>query len=157
MSDWEEYTDDNGIEFFKHKDDPWEIDEEQAIAWLLKNEYVFVNCRSYCHFEWKDKPDGRTTVIYVNTNDFFAWGCADAEDLPEEEILPLYEMIRDKGGFWGVVRWACLLNNEKPQGPVARDMEKAGYWDEEMEKLPENKYDAACRKHFNKGKSDVVC
>ena len=138
MSDDKEYSDINGVGFYTYEGEEC-IDEEAAVAWLLKVGYCFLNCRQYCHFEWKDKPDGRTLVVYVNTSDIFAWGCADGEDLETEDILPLYKLCRDNG-FWGVVKWACRLHNEKPQLAVAKDMKKAGYWDEEMKSFSDNKY-----------------
>lgn len=69
-------------------------------------------------------------------NDVFAWGCADVEELPYSEIMPLWRAWKaDK--VWGTAKWCCRQRNMKPQQPVIRRMKEAGVWDEAMEALPD--------------------
>lgn len=96
---------------------------------------------------------GKEIVYYVNgklwvlCNDMFAWACADQEELPLtfDAITELWQMwYADQK--WGDVKWCCVRRNEQPQEPVIGMMKKAGSWDDVMEALPENKYDAAWRR-----------
>lgn len=109
--------------------------EEAALAELLDNDVVFCNER---HYTFAGEPSGCTTILFVNANDVFAWGCADAQDLPHSEIGNLYKAHKEK---WGVTKWLCRQRQEKPQPPIVRDMKKDGAWDDEMEALPDNTTD----------------
>ncbi len=115
-------------------------DEDLAIATLLKESILFCNGRNHSCEISGVKYEGNTTVLFVNCNDIFAWGCADAEDLPYKEIINLYKFWR-KDRKWGAAKWCCKIRNQQPQAPVKKDMIKEGSWDEPMEKLPENYYD----------------
>lgn len=88
----------------------------------------------------KYEASGEGTALFVNTNDVFAWGCADAQDLPHEEIPKLF-MHYHQSGADGVIAWACYKNNMQPQKAVKIDMVKAGTWNESLEALPPN-YDS---------------
>lgn len=115
--------------------------EEAALSILLRDEVLFCNERDVV---FRGEPSGCTTVLYVNCNDVFAWACADAEDLPNDEIGNLYKMhIADPK--WGSIKWCCHRRNEQPQKPVADDMKLDGSWDESMDDLKENAYDNAHR------------
>ncbi len=116
------------------------FDEEVALAQLLLEGVLFLSYASE-----------KTVSLAVNCNDIFTWGCADAEDLPLNQVEPLYEMVL-KHPKWGSSIWCCLQRNEQPQAPVARAMKEAGEWDEIMEKLPENGYDKFCKEKYNKEK-----
>lgn len=113
--------------------------EELALAHLLEAEVLFCNERAYtCPLTGKTEP--ATVVLFVLCNDIFAWGCADAESFTKADIPMLYKLWQaDK--MWGPVKWVCLKRNEQPQAPVARDMKKAGAWDESMDRLERNYYD----------------
>lgn len=80
--------------------------------------------------------EARTIAVGVICNDVFAWGCADAEELPYSEIIPLWRAWKaDK--VWGTAKWCCRQRGVKPQQPVIRRMKEAGVWDEAMEALPD--------------------
>ena len=117
-----------------------------ALSILLKEDILFCNERRYAEYN-NDKLLGSTIVLFVLCNDIFAWGSADSEDLPLNEIQNLYRMW-EKDEKWGSAKWCCLRRKEKPQYPVAEAMKKDGSWDDEMEKLPENYYDAYCKLHL---------
>ncbi len=122
-----------------------ECEYELALSILLKEDIVFCNERRYAEYK-TDKIIGTTVVIYVGCSDVFAWGCADAEDLPLKELPNLYKMW-EKDPKWGSAKWCCFRRKEKPQGPVVEAMKKHGSWDDDLEKLPENNYDASCKSH----------
>lgn len=120
------------------KDFKW-FDEEEAIAQLLHDGVLFANSRDYSFELGGYKDGGYTIVLFLNCNDVFAWGCADGEDVDTKELETLYKLWY-ANKRWGATKWVCLKRNERPQIPIERDMKKEGAWDEEMEKLPENRY-----------------
>ena len=130
------------------------FDETKALAYLMNEEHIFLNTRPYIENPWAEKENWKvsekeTIVAFVNCNDVFAWGCADAEEISVSEevregvtddlhyLLKLYLDM----GHWGVVKWCCIQRNEQPQNPVLKDMKLADMWDDEMENLPKNRYD----------------
>ena len=120
------------------------FDEELALSVLLKDGILFFNERDY-HF--KGEKSGTTTVLFVICNDIFSWGCADAEDLPNNQIKSLYEYhLKDK--TWGSTKWCCIKRNEKPQAPCVKMMKEDESWDGVMESLPENNYDKLCKEEY---------
>lgn len=115
------------------------VDNETALAHLLLNDVLFSNGRDYVS-SFAGEPQEiskETVVLFVNCNDLFVWACADAEELPHDEIGPLFKMWHaDKR--WGADKWCCLRRNMQPQGPIVRDMKLSGSWDDVMEALPKN-------------------
>lgn len=112
--------------------------EEPALAQLLAAGELFANGRKYLEC---GEPADETTVLFVQCNDIFAWGCADAESLPFDEIGNLYRMWHaDKS--WGTAKWCALRRKQQPQGPVIQRMKQDGSWDEMMESLGPNTMDA---------------
>ena len=118
------------------------VDEQLALACLLADGTCFINNVNVS--EDKDNPI-YNVAVYVLTSDIFAWGCADAEYIEcndgetPNEIVNLYKLGKEKGGFWGLVEWACLKRNLQPQKAVKDDMIKANQWTDELENLPINK------------------
>lgn len=111
-------------------------DEEEILADLLKNTVLFCNDFPYAYSNKEPiELQPSTITLFVNCNDIFYWGSADSETITVEELPNLYKMWV-KEPFWGVVKWACLKRNMRPQEPVLRDMKKLGLWDEELEALP---------------------
>lgn len=108
-------------------------DEGQALSEMLAEEIIFANGRKYICIDGTVKKE--TVVLFVNCSDLFSWGCADGEELPYDEIIPLYKAWKSR--LWGVNRWCCLRRGERPQKCVEKRMREAGEWDSEMEKLPQ--------------------
>lgn len=108
------------------------FDSESALAELLAEEVLFCNTGSFM---------GRDTVVlFINCNDLFAWGTADAEEFTEAEIEPLWRAWHaDKGR--GVEQWVCLRRQLRPQYVVMQEWKKAGKWTEALEALPERPTD----------------
>jgi hypothetical protein len=120
---WFDFTkDDLGIDFC----------HGEALSILLKEEIVWINNKTI--------NDKIIPWLLVNTNDVFMWACGDAEDLEYDQIEPLIKLVLDNLK-WGSTKWACIVNNMQPQGPIVRDMKIDKYWDDELETLPKNKYD----------------
>lgn len=115
------------------------VDEELALVCLLADGICFLNNIEFT------KGEGYTTCIFVNLNDVFAWGCADAENLSNNdwqepsEIIDLYRHWK-KNDKWGHVIWAAFKRKEQPQDPMKERMIKDGVWTPELEALPENRY-----------------
>lgn len=118
--------------------------EELALSILLKNDVLFCNDRQYVEFKDPKVIGGSTIVLFVLCNDIFAWGVADEEDLPLNEVGNLYRMYK-KDKIWGAAKWCCFRRKQKPQYPVAEAMKKNNSWDDAMEKLQENHYDTYCK------------
>ena len=125
-------------------------DENAILSILLKEEILFCNERHTAQKPIKVKdgkflpPDPKdpwevseepTTILYVNCNDLFYWGCADAESITNDEIPKLYKLWK-ANKRWGVDKWCCLKRKLRPQVPIVEDMKKDGYWDDELEALP---------------------
>jgi len=106
--------------------------ESEALSELIEAGWVFLINTHPVH------RNRIQTDILVGCNDMFA-GCADAEDLPFEEIPKLYALWEQKKGD-GVIKWVCLRRNEQPQKPIKEQMIKDGTWDDDLEKLPVNHY-----------------
>lgn len=120
--------------------------EEIILAKLLIDNVLFCNTRPYVGLNpktWKGYGDysniePETIVLFVNANDVFVWGSADAETITAHELPDLYRMhMADKK--WGSLKWVCKKANLQPQGPIIRDMKKDGSWCDLMESLPKNK------------------
>lgn len=129
---------------FKDKsgEDVESFEENNALACLLLDSVVFCNERKYVEHDGTSEQS--TTVIFMLCNDVFAWGCADGENLLNSDIEPLFKMWHaDKR--YGYVRWVCIKRNEKPQAPFVKAMKAAEVWDDVMEALPDNSYDAYLR------------
>ncbi len=125
---------------------PEPFDEELALAEMLIAGKLFANDKQYSNNQY-DRNDitGRTIVLFVNCSDMFAWGCADAEDLPYTEIKSLYEWFK-KNATWGTVIWCMKQRNEKPQRPVVEAMVEEKAWEPWMDALPQNQYDLSCKR-----------
>ncbi|GAB4003070.1 hypothetical protein GCM10028807_62760 [Spirosoma daeguense] len=124
-----------------------ETNESLALACLLADDVVFP-------MSIERKGGGITTGIYVLCNDVFAWACSDLEPIisndneAPSEIIDLYKLHKENIKY-GWIKWVCLKRNEQPQGPLKKYMQDAGYWNDQLEALPENQYDAAWRDHNN--------
>ena len=62
---------------------------------------------------WKDEKGG--IKFNINTNDFFAWACADAEPVTLEDITMLEECLTLAGDD-GPLLFVARKNNMRPQG-----------------------------------------
>lgn len=132
------------------------FEEEIALAHLLINEVIFLN--SFWSKSPKHDPESgwseeesKYTCLYVLCNDVFAWGCADAEDLPYDELRNLYEMwLKDPS--WGPAVWCIKQRNSMPQKPVEDHINAAGIWDLKSLSLAPNTLDAEITAIFT-GKS----
>lgn len=98
---------------------------EKALAILLVEEQVFLNTNWFKE-NWPDDAK-KTTVLYANCNDVFAWGCADAESVEYDEIVDVFEHWM-KDPDWGVAVWCIKKCNMMPQPPVERLIRRAGIW-----------------------------
>jgi|CXWL01.1.fsa_nt_gi hypothetical protein len=114
-------------------------DEERCLAEMLLCNVLFANSRPFVCLDGKQRPE--TVLLFVNCNDTFSWGSADAESLPYTEIGNLYKMW--KNSVYGTTKWCCIRRNEKPQKPLEDSIRKAGEWDDVFENLPDNYYDKA--------------
>jgi hypothetical protein len=115
-----------------------ELDVDIALAHLLINNIIFTNSY-WAKKEW-NKEDKDLIAVCVICNDIFAWGCADAEELPYDEIENLYEhWVKDPS--WGSAVWCIKRRNELPQKPVYDMIMEEGIWDLDKLNLDKNKYD----------------
>lgn len=78
--------------------------------------------------------DGEPILVF-NTSDLFAWGYADAEDITQDNIGPLYEAWRAQG-ITGLLKWKCKQEGHRPQKPFEQQWREEGLWDDELERLP---------------------
>ncbi len=111
------------------------FDFERALAELLQDAVVFVNCRDYVDLDGSAAQDP-TLVIFVIANDIFYWACADAMSVTTSELPDLYERWK-ADPTWGSVEWCCLKAGMRPQTPMEKAMREAGAWSDALEALPE--------------------
>lgn len=89
--------------------------------------------------------DKETVDVYFLTSDLFAWGYANWDKIEDDEMLKILYSTWQRQGIEGMLAWWCKHEKEKPQWPVEELWRKSGVWDEELEALPDNKYDAKVR------------
>ena len=112
------------------------FDVEEALVEMLRKSLVFANGRKYwCDWEGALKPE--TICLFLNCNDVFAWGCADAEEIAYNEVQELYTMW--KNDKYGDMKWVCKKRNLRPQQAWMKRLKEEGAWDAFFESLPENK------------------
>ncbi|BBA65598.1 predicted ORF [Xanthomonas phage XacN1] len=87
------------------------VDEGAALGVMLASNQLFYNQK-----------------IYVNCSDVFAWGCSDAEDYVDDQLLTLFKMF-NKDRSWGTAMWCMIQRKERPQKPVEDAIRKEGIWD----------------------------
>lgn len=100
-------------------------DIEYKLAHLLIEGVIFCNNGWWLEKEGKTWPKDSVT-LHVVCNDVFSWGCADAEDVTNNEIGELYEMWR-RDPNWGAAAWCIKKRKMLPQKPVLDKLTKAGY------------------------------
>ena len=126
-----------------------DFNPEEAIAQLVAKGVLFANYRVYSYNEDKLNKDGKTIVLFANCSDVFAWGCADAEDVSnEEELKSLYDYCEKYGGYEGRTIWACMKRKEQPQAPVAKYLKSANCWPIELDSLHESRYDILLKEEY---------
>lgn len=74
-----------------------------------------------CSYWWVRESSGKLAPV-VNTNDLFAWGCADCEEVTPANIHELRKAYDDCkaaykfGRVYGTTLFACRVNKMRPQG-----------------------------------------
>ena len=106
---------------------------------MFDNEVIFLSSNWFQN-EWPEAAQ-KQICVFVVCNDMFAWGCADGEDLPFDEIENLYRMWR-KDPQWGPAIWCMIKRKEMPQKPLEKMIRKAGIWDLDSLGLDKNVTDA---------------
>lgn len=135
--------------FLKMPDGKEICNTEKALSILLAKRILFCNTREYIdrEYDYKLNEDGsvkkaiptnkytieeETIVLFVNCNDLFYWGCADAESITVDEVPELYRTWKKEGC---VDKWCCKKRNMQPQEPIKEQMKKDGKWESWMDKL----------------------
>lgn len=105
--------------------DKIEYDIEDIIAFLLVRGAIFANTLTLDDPEEDEKLSTyahKSIGLYVNCNDLFAWGCADAIQLNYFGVGDFYDhFMRGEGDVW-----CCKKRNLMPQKPVADKMRAKG-------------------------------
>jgi hypothetical protein len=132
---------DNDVEWLYETNDKKEnvFERDQALALMLINNVIFTNSHWY-EDDWPQRAKDSIGVV-VDCSDVFAWGCADGQDLPFDEIENLYRMWR-KGPRWGPAVWCMIQRNQMPQPPVEDAIRKEGIWQLDQFNLGKNTMDA---------------
>ena len=124
---WGSNLNKDGTKMFPDKPDvEVKFEEEMALALLLINGVVFLNS-NWWEDTWPDEAK-KTFSINVNTNDVFAWGCADAEGLKFDELQEVYDYWK-KDPLHGTAIWAIKKHSMLPQKPIYDRIQKGGIWD----------------------------
>lgn len=124
--------------FVKRKDGTELCREELALSILLKEGVLFCNERETI---FQGEKEESTVVLYVICNEVFCPIAADAESLKVNEIGNLYKIFKEHG-HTGVYKWCCIQRGEQPSYNVVQEFKDANIWDEQMEKLRPNEWEA---------------
>ena len=128
-------------------------DHEAMVAHLLEENVLFLSSHKYVCGENDDLiSKTETLILHLNCSDVFAWAFSDGEDVSYDELPELFALY-ESNPKCGTIQWVCMKRNQKPQAPMVKYMKENNGWNEVMEALPENKYDAYCKEKF--GKSDA--
>lgn len=101
------------------------FNDESAVIELLASGGLFISSKG---------PD--SISLFVNCNDQFYWGTADAEEVGYVELKSLYDAwIADK--HWGMSIWCCHHRHLQPQKPMRERMIADGVWTDALAALPE--------------------
>ena len=124
--------------------------EGDMLGYLLIEELLMPVKRPYVQNPWQSREDWEiskedTTILVANTSDILFQG-NNAHEIKSsskcnednEAFQLLKEHLRSKR--FGRVRWTCRKSYMQPWQRCKRDMQLAGEWDEEMERLPKNAY-----------------
>jgi hypothetical protein len=128
-------------------------DHEAMAAHFLEENILFLSSHKYVCGEPDDMiSKSETLILHLNCSDVFAWAFADGENVSYDELPELFALY-ESNPKCGTIQWVCMKRNQKPQAPIVKYMKENNGWNEVMEALPENKYDAYCREKY--GKSDA--
>ena len=125
-------TDDKNIYLIDSKEC---YNDEGMLITLLKDDVLFCNSRKFIDLDGSVQPE--TLILFVNCNDVFAWGCADAECITLSELSDLYKLHKSDAK-WGSTKWVCKKRNLQPQRPIIKDMKEDGAWTSDMDLLEKN-------------------
>ena len=135
------------LDLGEHKDESerWFFQEEFAVKLLIEEDLLFVNYVPYPYYKIDNLPETEQTItLYVNANDIWMWGCADACHITSQDTLESLCKMHLDDKKWGCTKWCCIQRNMKPQKPIASDMYNDGAWDDVMEQLPDNPFWSQC-------------
>jgi len=106
--------------------------KDECLSLLLAEEgLLFVGTPKTCFFE----DQAGQAALWINCNDTFGYGCADAEPLLHSEIGPVTKLYL-QWGCHGVIKWVALRRKERPIPEIVEHMKKDGHWDAELEAIP---------------------
>lgn len=80
------------------------IRDRKLLAMMFDTINGFELLRKADVFFEPDEDDGLTSPRVLNLNDTWSWGCADCEDVPEEEI-PALATLFWRYGNCGILYW----------------------------------------------------
>lgn len=66
--------------------------------------------------------------FYVNCNDLFAWGLADAEEITESNIDLLEQSLKDADYIDGAFLFCARSRKMRPQGAMYENIEKKNWY-----------------------------
>lgn len=108
------------------------LEEGMALALLLINDVVMVGGFTR---PLNPPPDWAPAItIAAKCSDTFGYACADAEDVPQTEIEPLYRWFR-KDPVYGPIMWCITRRKCLPIQPVLESLKARGLWTEEFQAL----------------------
>ena len=125
LSDLEEVEDGRLCPRYQFNDEEPCFEYEEALAILLMERVVFVNNHHWVK-DWPQEAKEMTS-LFVNSSDIFAWGVADGDELPFNEVENLFNFwYKDKK--WGPTIWCIQQRGYMPQKPIYEAIQKDGTW-----------------------------
>lgn len=88
---------------------------DDILAYFLYHNIIFLNTHWFKE-DWPAEAQ-KTIILYVNCNDVFAWGCADAEEIKLNQLKELWKYYK-KDRNYGAIVWCIKQANILPQKPM---------------------------------------
>lgn len=108
-------------------------DEETAIALMLLDQTLFLN-EGICPYTLSNGVNPKSSILYVNCNDTFAYCSSDAEPIPYSQIGELFKLWHQNHTL-GPIKWVSLQRQQLPVFEYIKDLKESGMWDESLERL----------------------
>lgn len=114
-----------------------EFEEDKALIEMIQEGVCFFG--NMWHPDKPCKPENFLGIgVFLNCNDLFYWGTADAEPFGRSDIEDIYAAWKEdrKEHKYKLDIWACKHRNLQPQKPIKNKMIEVGVWTDELDTLP---------------------
>jgi hypothetical protein len=101
------------------------------LSWLLRVLDLVASVDGHDILWWRTDGEYAPLTLFVNCNDFFYWGTADAEEVTPENTDVLARCVEDVKAtgtpytFYALTLFCCRVRGMRPQTPVWKGLDAA--------------------------------